>query len=226
MSNVQPLVTIKGRKDGLVLSLNDKCSYDNLILELKEKLLVDTRDHEGPLIPVRIEAGYRYLSAEQKEEITDIVRSKKKLYVDEINSHVLSKKECENQLKQSQLTSKTQIVRSGQVLEIEGDLLLIGDVNPGARVIATGSIYVMGSLRGIAHAGKNGNHEAVIAASLMKPTQLRIGEVISRSPDNTDDNKDGQNTMECAFVDPSAKQIAIDRIQSLFKRNKQLARLT
>lgn len=57
-------------------------------------------------------------------------------------------------------------------MEVEGDLLLVGDVNPGGKVISTGNIYIMGNLYGIAHAGVMGDREAFITASYMKPTQL------------------------------------------------------
>lgn len=82
---------------------------------------------------------------------------------------------------EAEIISVSKIVRSGQVLEVKGDLLLIGDVNPGGTVRAGGNIFVLGSLKGIAHAGFNGNNHAVIAASEMLPTQLRINHVLNRS---------------------------------------------
>ncbi|UTW68948.1 hypothetical protein KHA80_17145 [Anaerobacillus sp. HL2] len=69
------------------------------------------------------------------------------------------------------------------MIEIIGDLLLIGDVNSGGTVVATGNIYIPGVLRGIAHAGSKGNKVVVISASRMEPSQLRIAEIVSRSPD-------------------------------------------
>ncbi|TCP32240.1 septum site-determining protein MinC [Scopulibacillus darangshiensis] len=226
MSKTQPLVTIKGTKDGLILSLNDMCSYHHLIAELREKLSVNKKHYqEGPLISVKVQGGNRYLSKEQRAEITEIIRSQKKLFVADIETNVMTKDECEEKQRKGQLTSLTQVVRSGQVLEIEGDFLLIGDVNPGAKITATGNIYVLGSLGGIAHAGVEGDHDAIIAASLMKPTQLRIGDVISRSTDDMIEYGNPEQTMACAFLDSSYKKIAIDRIQSYFKRSKQLARL-
>ena len=64
-----------------------------------------------------------------------------------------------------EIVSVTRIIRSGQVLKVPGDLLLIGDVNPGGTVMAGGNIFVMGILKGIAHAGCYGNEEAMVAAS-------------------------------------------------------------
>lgn len=73
-------------------------------------------------------------------------------------------------------------VRAGQKIETEHTLVIIGDVNPGAEIIAGGDIIVLGSLRGIAHAGaydENGGGRVIFALNL-QPTQLRIGTVISR----------------------------------------------
>ena len=76
-----------------------------------------------------------------------------------------------------------QNLRSGQTIRYSGNVVLIGDVNPGAEVIAGGSIIVMGSLRGVAHAGAGGDREAVVAALKMQPTQLRIADHITRRPE-------------------------------------------
>ena len=73
-------------------------------------------------------------------------------------------------------------VRSGEYLESPGDLLILGDVNPGAKVSAEGNIIIWGRLLGIAHAGKNGNSKATISALQLRPVQLRIAKKIARGP--------------------------------------------
>ena len=73
-------------------------------------------------------------------------------------------------------------LRSGQKIETEHSLVIYGDVNSGAEIIAGGDIVVLGTLRGIAHAGaydETGGGKTIFALSL-QPTQLRIGVVISR----------------------------------------------
>jgi septum site-determining protein MinC len=218
MSNNLPLVTIKGKKDGLILALDDQCSYTQLINELKSKLTARNQAHsEGPLISVKVVTGNRYLTPAQKEEIQEIIRSEKKLFVADLESNVVSKLEVEQQIKEQQLTPFTRIIRSGQVLEITGDLLLIGDVNPGAKVVATGNIYIMGVLRGIAHAGFGGHHDKMVAASVMKPSQLMIGDIVNRPPEDRVDIE--EHIMETAYVDPETNQIVVDRLNSLFRRN-------
>lgn len=76
----------------------------------------------------------------------------------------------------------TKTVRSGTRLEHAGNILIIGDVNPGGEVIATGSIVVWGKVRGFIHAGKNGDESAFICALELQPTQLRIAGEVATSP--------------------------------------------
>ncbi len=75
-------------------------------------------------------------------------------------------------------------VRSGQVIYHTGTVVIIGDVNPGAEVIAEGDVLVWGKLRGVVHAGAKGNNNAIVGALVLAPTQLRIGEQIARAPDD------------------------------------------
>lgn len=76
-------------------------------------------------------------------------------------------------------------LRSGDKISVDGDLVLIGDVNPGAEISAKGNILVWGSLLGVAHAGREGDDKSRIMALRLKATQLRIAGHISRAPDES-----------------------------------------
>lgn len=73
-------------------------------------------------------------------------------------------------------------LRSGYRIEYDGHVVVLGDVNPGAEIIATGSIIVWGRLRGLVHAGAGGDVTAVVCALDLQPTQLRIAEQIAITP--------------------------------------------
>ena len=73
-------------------------------------------------------------------------------------------------------------VRSGEYLNIPGDLLILGDVNPGAIVSAEKNIIIWGRLLGIAHAGSQGDDQATISALQIRPVQLRIANKVARGP--------------------------------------------
>lgn len=77
-------------------------------------------------------------------------------------------------------------LRSGQRVKFDGNVLVLGDVNPGAEIIATGSVVVMGALRGVVHAGAGGGESATVVALILLPTQIRIAACITRPPDGTE----------------------------------------
>ncbi|KHE67729.1 septum site-determining protein MinC, partial [Halobacillus sp. BBL2006] len=151
-ANVQKIM-IKGTRDGLTLRFDDQCTFDSILNELQSKLSMNGVSDDQPMIRVTIQLGKRYLNDEQKEQLTQVIREKQNLVVDHIESELITRREALQWKENTEITPVVKTIRSGQVVEVRGDLLLIGDVNPGGLVTATGNIFIMGSLRGIAHAG-------------------------------------------------------------------------
>ena len=88
-------------------------------------------------------------------------------------------------------------LRSGQALRHAGHVVLIGDVNPGAEIVAGGDVVVWGKLRGTVHAGAMGDESRVVCALELAPTQLRIGNLVARPPD---ERRSRRIRPEIAFV--------------------------
>jgi septum site-determining protein MinC len=204
-------IMIKGVKEGLLFLLDDQCEFEALLAELQYKL---EKTHQqlltGPLVHIHVKLGSRTATEEQKEQLAAIIRSQGNLMIasmDSVAPSVDSSHKHENNLQ-----VVTSIVRSGQTLEHDGDLLLIGDVNPGGTLFCTGDIYVLGALRGMAHAGSAGRQDVVIAASLMRPTQLRIADIVSRPPEEW---IIGDAAMEFAYLEDG--QMQIDKLSQLFR---------
>lgn len=206
----QHYVTIKGTKDGLVLRLDDKCAYSDMIAELRNK--VSENSLEG-LAEVKVHIGNRFCNEEELKEIMNVVQESPNLRVSMIQSEVITIEECNRKILENQSETYVGIVRSGQIVKAEGDLVVIGDVNPNGRVVAAGSIYVLGRLKGIAHAGANGNEEAVIAASWLEATHLMIADRMETMTDELTILSE-QPEMECAYIHRNGF-IAIDRLQEL-----------
>ena len=104
-----------------------------------------------------------------------------------INSTFLKEQEIKNKLLLFNSREKEDIlhegtVRSGDRISSNGNLCIIGDVNPGAIVSAKNNIYVWGKLLGIAFAGNTGNNDASIASLYLNPLQLRIADLIAIGP--------------------------------------------
>ncbi len=75
-------------------------------------------------------------------------------------------------------------LRSGQVIHYTGDVVVYGDVNPGAEIVAGGNVLVLGALKGMVHAGSNGDDQSMVIAFDLRPTQLRIGRRITFPTDS------------------------------------------
>ena len=119
-----------------------------------------------------------------------------------IDSAFIKEQEIKNKLLLFNSTKKDDIlhkvtVRSGERISSNGNLFIIGDVNPGAIVSAKKNIYVWGKLLGIAFAGKSGNKNASIASLYLNPLQLRIADVIAIGPKD----KPRNNYPEIALID-------------------------
>lgn len=212
MQNGRHLVTIRGTKEGFVFELDDQHLLSEVIEELEQKLNEDDLyDTNGQRVSVVVKTGFRYINGKEKERLQQLIEQSDKFTIERFDSEVMAKKDVKMLIDTTSIKLENKIVRSGQVLDVTGDLLLIGDVNPGGEVRATGNVFILGKLNGIAHAGKNGDDEAVIVASYMNPTQLRIGKYFSRAPDYDSEGV----YMECGYLDKEKEQILIDRLQVL-----------
>lgn len=105
---------------------------------------------------------------------------------------------------QQVMTVINRTVRNGEEITSQGSVMICGNVNPGAKIVAAGSIDVRGNCRGIVHAGAMGDYKAFVVADRLMPMQIRIANLIARSPDNPEKSdyaekayiKDGQIIIE------------------------------
>lgn len=206
-------VRIKGIKDGLVFLLDDKCPFDDLLSELRYKL---EHSHQniltGPIVHVDVKLGNRAVTEEDKDAVLEILKGQGNLLIRSVEAL-----EDPEEKDPEALFMLSGMLRSGQVLHHEGNLLFLGDVNPGGTITCSGDIYILGALKGMAHAGINGNPDAIIAASLLAPTQLRIADVISRPPDEWGTR---ESSMEFAYLSDGAMQI--DKIHNIVRLRQDL----
>lgn len=127
-------------------------------------------------------------NTEDDDEISPIVKHSEDIAEDVIAQEIIeetdediAKKKAEPENLPTLYIRRT--IRSGQSISSDGNIIVIGDINPGAEIIAKGDITVWGILGGIAHAGSDGNNYARIRALKLNPVQIRIGSVFARRPD-------------------------------------------
>jgi septum site-determining protein MinC len=198
-------VIFKGTKNGIVVVLDENTSYDEIKSALAEKTKAAKDFFKDAKTAITFRGGN--LSEAQESELLEIINSNTDLnisfVVNEDDAPQFSQpkftKKPEDDGKLNQLLSEALVtakknlttfhkgsVRSGQSIRFPGSIVVIGDVNPGGELIAEGNIIVLGILKGMAHAGCSGSHDCFVAAINMRPTQLRIAELIACFPENED----------------------------------------
>lgn len=181
------LCAIKGTREGLVITIRDAVQFSEVLVSLERQLLASQSFFRGSSAKLYLQEGT--LTESQMDEIERLIAD----YGMRLNREPLTVQMPRPQAEQvATETSEVRedntllvrrTIRSGQRLHYDGNVVVMGDVNPGAEIVCTGDILVLGSLRGVAHAGAEGKVDATVFAFRLEPTQLRIAHVISRAPD-------------------------------------------
>ncbi len=178
---MEEAVLLKGIKDGIMIIFGE--AEEDIILEETVKKVEE-------VISLFTEGSKIVFSGKELSEQTRVTLEKKLLDIieNEVSIEYEAegfKKFFENLIEEPKDKSVFHYgtVRSGQEIKSLGNLIVVGDVNPGALLTAAGNIIVMGILRGTVHAGCNGDKTCVVCASKMQPTQIRIADIITRPPD-------------------------------------------
>ena len=173
-------VSINLRTDEVVIKIDDNAKQEDVIEELDKKMKDLKKMYQDEKTPIRVTG--KILTNKELEEIREIIKSKIDVEIKFDTPTTLGLRSITRSYKKDVGTSETTFhkgsLRSGQRLEVEGSLVIIGDVNAGAEVIAADNIAVIGTLRGLAHAGAKGNKEAIIAASTLDAVQIRISNIV------------------------------------------------
>lgn len=178
---------VSSTKDEIKIMINAAAESEEVLEEFNIKLPRIKQYFEKDEKPIHIVG--KALKEDEKAEIRLILS-------EEINakitfgdtSEVLGLHAIRRTFESSVETSETKFIkgnlRSGQREEFTGSIAILGDLNYGAEVIAGENIIVTGKIRGLAHAGANGNKKAIISANSIDPTQIRIANVVKEIPEN------------------------------------------
>ena len=190
-------VIIKGNKDGLnaLVDIEKFSGFNNMLLVLTEKLSRGKKFYKHSTLYITINTSLLDESEMEKlkKVILEEIGVKEIIIEDSLNDNNKKKevnKESEKSVKvfsgiyegRTKFLRKT--VRGGQCIHFPGNIVIIGDINSGAEVYAGGNIIVLGSIKGNVFAGDNGNKKAIIAAFSLEPEILKIGDIITISPDD------------------------------------------
>lgn len=201
-------VIIKGSKSGITVFLDNGMPFEELLESVSDKFKNASKFFNNANMAISFDG--RNLSAEEEKKILNIISDVSDLNIvcvlDENND---MKTVYEEAVKKAIASTAVQVpesasqpvsqtvsdlrtscmfykgtLRSGQVFEADGSVVVLGDVNPGGKVVAKGSVIVLGSLKGNIFAGVDGNENAFVVALEMSPMQIKIGDIIARSSDS------------------------------------------
>lgn len=226
MSETNSLIQIKGLRDGLLVSLDDASWEEQrsaLLLQVDTqpaffhgaRLALDVASqvlHVNELVELRDQLSERGIAlwavisesptTEHTAQLLGLATRISKPRPEETRQFAV-----ENPGEDSALfVNRT--LRSGTRIEYAGHVVVLGDVNPGAEIVAEGNVIVWGRVRGMIHAGSKGNRKAMICALDLSPTQLRIADEVSAvlkpqenpRPEVARINEDG--TLQAEFWSP------------------------
>lgn len=173
-------VSINLKKDKILIKLSDEAEQIEIIEALKKKLPELKKLYKDEKTPINVTG--KILKNKEIDEIQSLIKEKINVDIEfdmpkTLGLHSI-KKTFDRDIAISETKFHRGSLRSGQKIEAEGSLVIIGDVNSGAEVIASDNIIVLGTLRGLAHAGAKGNKQAIIAAGVVDTVQIRIANIV------------------------------------------------
>lgn len=191
-------ISIKGTKDGLRLLLDEDASWRDILATLRIQLERGAEFFHGAELTLDI--GNRALQTTELNALLELMHEhglqpamlatnapegrtagRSTGVQTRPSTRVAQSPSSDGNVTDALLVVRT--LRSGQMLRHHGHIMIIGDVNPGAQLIAGGSVIVWGRLRGTVHAGALGDRAAVVCALDLQPSLLRIADLLSRPPE-------------------------------------------
>ena len=173
-------INISMQKNQVIIKIDENAEQRDIISELKRKMLELKNLYKDDKTPILVTG--KVLKNREMEEIQSLIKRFLDVQIEFDSPKVLGLHGIKKSFYKEIATSETKFhkgsLRSGQRIEFEGSLVVIGDVNPGAEVIAGENIIILGDLRGLAHAGAKGNRDAIIEAVSIYATQIRIADIV------------------------------------------------
>ncbi len=173
-------VVLRGNQDGYQLVLDQSAGFEDIKLELRtllDKLAADATTTST--ISFDVLTANRLMTQDENQALSKIISSYEHFTIHKIIADVITIADATRLKEQDNVHLVTQTIRNGQTLTMKGDVLFLGIINEGGRLLTSGNLFIMGTVLGIAQAGFPSNEEKMVMGNLAKAQQVRIGEQIS-----------------------------------------------
>lgn len=201
MENEAKGIAFKGTAEALIILIPEELETDLIMNQVAEKVRAAGKFFRGAKLKV-IYRG-KVLTRSEEEKLVTVMVENSGVIIEHIRheqapppvdkekppklSGMPLRKIFFKELKEGPCKFVRGTIRGGTRVFYEGNIVVLGDANPGSEIVASGNVVVMGALRGMVHSGADGNRDAVVAALRLCPTQLRIADMITRCPDASED---------------------------------------
>lgn len=199
-------ISINLKKEETLVKIEDNATKEEIINELDEKMVELAKLYKDEKTPIRVTG--KILSDDELQEVKSNITEHLNVSVSfdtptSLGLHSIIRSYKEN-IENSETLFHTGSLRSGQRLEFDGSIVIIGDVNAGAEIVAGDNIIVQGALRGLAHAGAKGNKGAIVTAGLLDAVQVRISNIVREI------DKNEELSVNRAFICVKGNKIKIE----------------
>lgn len=192
-------VSIKATKNGIVIHLNDDNSFEDIKPELEEQLI--KAEDFFKKMKVRLIIQGKTLNKLEYSQLVDIIINKTNINCEKITANLNDREFLLEKKNIDSVKFYKGTIRAGQYLKTDKHLVVLGDVNPAAEIIAEGNVIVLGNLKGNVQAGYVDNQRAYVAAYNLQPTLISIGQVLGRADNDYMNKKPATRYPEIAYVD-------------------------
>lgn len=198
-------VSIQTKKDKVIIKVSEDATQNEILADLSKKMTELKKLYQNDITPILITG--KVFKNEEMDEIKEVIQNVLSVEVEFDSPKILGLHGIKRTFSKDIATSETKFhrgsLRSGQKIEFEGSLVVLGDVNAGAEVLAGENVIVLGILRGMAHAGAKGNKEAIIAAASIESPQIRIANIVKE----IEKEEFAENIKTCAYVNEEGEVI-------------------
>ena len=199
-------VMINLKKNEILIKISENAEQREIVECLRKKLPELKKLYKDEKTPIRVIG--KVLKNKEMDQIQEMATNAIDVQIDFDTPKSLGLSSIRRTFEREIAVSETKFhrgsLRSGQKLETEGSIVILGDVNSAAEVIASDNIVVLGNLRGLAHAGAKGNKQAIIAAGLLDTVQIRISNIVKEI------NRDEEPLHKQAYVSVIDDKIVIE----------------
>jgi len=193
-------VIFKGGKNGIVIIMDERASFKQIEASLRSKIRSASKFFADAKTTISFKG--KELSESEIMSLVEIINTETDLYISfvedmtgtfeanvlnketktDLTEEVINREKIVERLASQDTYFQKSGLRSGQAINHNGSIVILGDVNAGAEVVATGNVVVFGAVRGMVHAGSGGDKSAFVCALSMQPIQLRIADIITYFP--------------------------------------------